>query len=417
MIRLFHPSVAPHVQQAALALHEAGQLDQLMTGIINDPNDKVQHLIIQMGRLLGQDWSREFSRRSVTCIPRDKITTQPWGELLRAGFSRLDRDQRLSDLLWEQTEGHFDRHIAHSLHQDLTGVYGWEYSSRHTFKQAKALGLKVAYEMPAPEPVFVHELLESERAKFPELDSPYARHVARREQMWIDRRHQEWDCADVVIAASDFTRKSYAKAGWDTDNVQVVHLGAPDPVDVTVAQSGGNKPELPLRLIWAGTFNVRKGAHYVLDAWREYHLGQLARLDVYGSNALPPRLTETLPDGVHLHGSIPRRDLWQHFQQADALLFPTLCDGYGMVVTEAWSQGLPVITTDRAGVAERLKANQTGKIIEAASATAIAEAVEWCHQQREALIAMRLPSRNAAAEWTWSHYRSALRAALKDYFK
>ena len=88
-----------------------------------------------------------------------------------------------------------------------------------------------------------------------------------------------------------------------------------------------------------------------------------------------------------------------------------------MVVTEAWSQGLPVITTDRAGVAERLKTNQTGKIIEAASTTAIAEAVEWCHQQREALMAMRLPSRNAAAEWTWSHYRSALRAALKDYFK
>ena len=409
---VFHPSVAPHVQSAAQALHEAGMLDHLATGLIDQPEAMRQRLLNAAGRLAGMDVAAEFARRRVTSVPADKVRSRPWGELLRTVVARADRDQRFSDLVWEQTEGAFDRAVARSLHGGMTGVYGFEYGSRRTFARAKKLGLRTVYEMPAPEPVFVHELLQAERAKFPELETPFSRHVARREPMWIAHRRSEWDAADLVIAASSFTRDSYERAGWGAEKVRVVPLGAPEPVTEAEAAAGGTRGQGPLRVIWAGTLNVRKGAHYAIEAWRTYGLGKMAELHAFGAMALPASLARNLPQGVTLHGSIPRERLWAEFLAADVLLFPTLCDGFGMVVTEAWSRGLPVITTRRAGSSELLSPGQSGWLIEPGDASEIARAVETAASDRDALRAMRLHARAAAAARTWTDYRRELAAEV-----
>jgi len=405
---IFHPSTAPHVQNAAQALLEAGLLEGWSTGLVDRPDCWWQKLAGYLGRATGRDFAAEFARRRITAVPMGKVRSYPWGELLRVTVSRFDRDQRLSDLIWEQTEGAFDRAVARSLHQGLTGVYGFEYSSRRTFERAKQLGLHVVYEMPAPEPVFVHELLQEERALFPELETPYSRHVARREAKWIEHRRREWECADLVIAASRFTADSYARAGWGAEKVRVIPLGAPEAVALAEAENGGTQGRGPLRLVWAGTFSVRKGAHYALDAWCNGRLGTAAELHVFGAPGLPAKLLDDLPRGVFLHGSIPRERLWQEFLRADALLFPTLCDGFGMVVTEAWSRGLPVITTPRAGASERLEEGRTGVLIQPGSAEEIIRAVETAAQDREAWRTMRGPARAAACARTWVDYRREL---------
>jgi glycosyltransferase involved in cell wall biosynthesis len=397
-----------------LALHETGQLDHLATGLVDEPESRRQKFLSYAGRIAGIDMSAEFARRRVTMLPSGKLRARPWGELLRAAVARVDRDQRLSDLVWEQTEGAFDRAVARSLHSGLTGVYGFEYGSRRTFERARAMGLATVYEMPAPEPVFVHELLQGEREKFRELETPFTRHVARREPMWIEHRRKEWENADIVIAASRFTAESYERAGWGAEKVRVVPLGAPPAVEEESAEKGGTGGKGKLRVVWAGTLNVRKGAHYALDAWRAHDLHRHAELHAFGAAALPPRLLQELPRGVHLHGSIPREQLWREFLAADVLLFPTLCDGFGMVVTEAWSRGLPVITTSRAGAAERLDAGRSGWFIDPGSAASIAEAVQRAASDRETLRGMRLHALAAAKARTWTDYRKDLAAVVSQ---
>ena len=46
---------------------------------------------------------------------------------------------------------------------------------------------------------------------------------------------------------------------------------------------------------------------------------------------------------------MPRSTLISAYEAADILMSPTLSDGFGLAVTEAMAQGLPVITTDQAG--------------------------------------------------------------------
>jgi len=325
----------------------------------------------------------------------------------------IARDGRLTDFVWERTEIGFDRLVARKLHRGLTGVYGYEHSSRFTFERARDLGLKVAYEMPAPETRFVQQILNAEMSRFPELRTAYHRYTAKREDRRNARRRAEWHCADIVIAASAYTKQSFASAGLDVGKVQIVPLGSPVVAARDEALRTAAAQNAPLTFLWAGTFGIRKGAHYLLEAWRAGGFGRHARLKVFGAVALPDRVLHPLPEGVELGGSISRTELMAHYRDSDALVFPTLCDGWGMVVTEAWSRGLPVITTDCAGAADLLKNGQNGLLIRAGDAHAIAESLNWCLANRDKLRAMRESALATAANWQWADYRVMLAGVLR----
>ena len=219
----------------------------------------------------------------------------------------------------------------------------------------------------------------------------------------------------MVIAASTFTRESYAQSGRPVEKVRVVPYGAPEPVarDIALARAKLLRDSL-LRFIWAGTFGVRKGAHYVIEAWRNGDFGRFATLDVFGSVGLPKDVMNGALRGLTIHGPIGHEQLMLEVQDADALLFPTLCDGFGMVATEAWSRGTPVITTDRAGVVAMLRHRENGLLIESGSSAAIVEALQWCLEHPAELRHMREASLDTAARWQWSDYRRAIVAASID---
>lgn len=412
-VRIFHPMVAPFVQQAARALHEAGQLDRFVTSIRHAPRGVGQSLLTALGNAAGLDLGRQLARRAVTDVPLELVDSYPWGEVLRLLVSRIDRDGRLLDYTWERAEHAFDRRVARGLHSGLTGIYAFEYSSLATINRARTLGLRVAYDVPAPEPRFVQSILDREMGNFPELVTPWHRWTAEREEERIARRRAEFQRAHLVIAASEFTRRSYATAGLDADKVHIVPYGAPPPCSRDEALRTDAVAGSPLTLIWAGTFSVRKGAHYLLEAWRAGNFGRHARLLVFGNVELPARILQPLPDGIELRGSIPRAELMEHYRRSDALMFPTLCDGFGMVATEAWSRGLPVITTDRAGAADLLRPQRNGLLVSAGNELAIRECLDWCLSHRAELRAMREPALATAAGWQWADYRRKLTDVLR----
>lgn len=415
-VLISHSSVAPFVQQAARALYETGQLDRFVTSVRWSETSRRQRFACRAAKLVGFDLATQLRRRRITELPPEKVESLPGGELLRLLVGRLSGGGRLTDLVWSRTEPAFDRAVARRLRADIhTGVYGFEYSSLATFRRARSLGIATFYDVPAPEPGFVRQLLDAETARFPSLRTAYQRHTAAREDTRLARRRSEWDHSDIVIAASRFTRDSFARAGLDVSKVRIVPYGAPPPASRDEALRGGSTPDAPLVFLWSGTFSIRKGSHYLLEAWRKHRFGRHARLRVFGAQGLPPELLADLPEGVEFGGSIPRDQLMAHYQSSDALIFPTLCDGFGMVATEAWSRGLPVITTDSAGAADLLKPNENGLLIRAGSSDAIAEAITWCLDHRAELRAMRSAALATAAAWQWSDYRQSLVAALAPH--
>ena len=67
--------------------------------------------------------------------------------------------------------------------------------------------------------------------------------------------------------------------------------------------------------------------------------------------------TENIKNVV-LTGFLPREKMFEYFQAADCFLFPSKEDIYGHVINEAFSQGLPVISTNKVNSAVKLVKNK-----------------------------------------------------------
>jgi glycosyltransferase involved in cell wall biosynthesis len=405
-ISLAHPGVGPFVQQTARALFDANMLAGYWTTFSDQPEALWRKLAVRLALMGSFDLETELQRRAVTSVPPELVRRDPFWEIARSLLSRANVDPRFVDLVWEHGIIKFDQRVARSALQNVGGFYGYEYSALESFLEARRRGVARIYEVPAPEHDFTEKLIQREIEKFPELDDGRRAYFLGRQERRTERRRHEWELADIVIANSSFTKQSYAAVGLDVAKVRIVPLGAP-AADACGACGGSHASE-PLRVLWAGTFSIRKGAHYLLEAWRTIAPNENAKLEIFGAVALPSGLMGNLPASISVSPSVGAAALFEHYRTADVLMFPTLCDGFGMVVTEAFSQGLPVITTSQAGAADIIRPGENGLIIPAGDAHAIAGALDWCINHRTELKAMRRKALETAARWQWSDFRHEL---------
>ena len=396
-----HLSPAPFTQQVARALEEQGNLEAFFCTLVDLPGAQWQQLACRLADMSGVDLRRDLLRRAITEVPAGRVQSYSRREILRMLQVRLLRDPVLGDHLFHWARDGFERWVARQL-EGLDLIYGYEYGSLQIFQRAHQLGVRTVYDLPSPEHDFVEQLLAPEYDRFPELITPYRRLTTARHAERTLRRRQEWELADLVIANSTFTANSWKAAGWGIKPIAVVPYGAPP----TIAEPREPGSDGPLRLLWAGTFSIRKGAHLLLEALETLNAGpQHLEVEVYGAQGLPTELLDRAPATVRFCGSIPRPELLERMGHAHALIFPTLCDGFGLVVNEAMSQGLPVITTDRAGAADLVRPDENGLLIQAGNSEAIASAIDRALRNRNAMISMRTTALNTSAAWQWRDYR------------
>jgi glycosyltransferase involved in cell wall biosynthesis len=120
-----------------------------------------------------------------------------------------------------------------------------------------------------------------------------------------------------------------------------------------------------------------KGVNVVLEA-----IGKLTQdftIHLYGpiQNYSPPKhLTDVFEK--HYCGVLQPEDVIQKMRMYDVLLLPTFHDGEGYpgAIIEAYSQGLPVISTNWRAIPEILEDGKTGYLIEPNSKEALVKAIQ-----------------------------------------
>ena len=406
-IVLANPGMGLFVRQAGRALFETGMLQRFLTTIVDRPNGRWRQII-------GNGWMRGLlDRRAVKEYPASLAVGYPNREIVRLLVDRIDPSGVWTDRVWEWAEHGFDAWVARQDFEGAGGVYAYEHAALHTFQSAKAGGLACIYDVPAPEHEFAQRVRNEEIAAHPELDSAYERHIREQCAPRTARRRAEWQAADLVITGSEFSKATYAAAGLDVAKVRVIPPGAP-PVSVEAERSAA-LPGSPIHFLFVGAVAIHKGVHHLLEAWRQLRLSAgTAILEIIGEVALPRSVLRACPESVRFAGRLRPEQVLERYRQADALVFPTLCDGFGMVVTEAFSQGLPVITTPCAGAAELVRDGVNGFVVPAASPDLLARRLDWCIGHRKEVRAMRVEARATAAAWQWSDYRRRLIEAISS---
>ena len=96
----------------------------------------------------------------------------------------------------------------------------------------------------------------------------------------------------------------------------------------------------------------------------------------------------------------------------DVFVFPSLFEGFGLVILEAMAQGLPVITTSHTVGPDIIEDGVDGFIVPIRSSEAIAEKLELLAADRPRLEAMREAAIATARRFTWENYRRRLAEVL-----
>lgn len=401
-----YPGVMQHAQQVALALHEGGDLQAFATAFAFNEQGALARLL-RAGGLPGSDRAlRQLQRRSIQLLPRSKLCTYPFWEVARTLAAQAGAGAITVDRLWDRMAHSFDQAVARRHVPGARAVHAFEYTALATFEAAKRQGVQRILHLPSLDSLQFEELRQREHAQWPELARPDDAYFAARFQRRYDRRRHEIEQADLVIANSSLTARSHIEAGADPSKFRVVPLASPIPIPGPASEGDTSKP---LIVVWAGAFKLGKGAHYFMEAWRRLKPGRNARAWVYGSVNLPQRLLNAAPDGLEFRGPVSQGELFNAFERADVLAFPTLSDGFGMVVTEAFSRALPVITTDQAGAADLLEEGHNGLRVKAADPDALKDALQWCLDHRAELAHMRHGALATARRHQWTDYRRAMR--------
>lgn len=99
----------------------------------------------------------------------------------------------------------------------------------------------------------------------------------------------------------------------------------------------------------------------------------------------------------------PPTDVIERFYAAaDAFLFPSAYDAFGMVVTEAMASGVPVIVSAAAGASEIVRHGESGFVLDSAEDSAMvgAHLSAWS-RDRASLDCMGAAAREAVLPYTW----------------
>lgn len=399
-IIISHPNTAPFIQASVRGYHQKGLLDKYITTFMDHPDYWLSSAI---KRLL-PSMERELSRRAVINIPIDKTVNYPYGELIRTLAGKYT-NPRITDFIWEIVETGFDRKVATYLHKKHRLVHVYEHAGLATIQRAKALGIISLYEQPSQHHAFFTRIVEQQFRHFPELKTSASillndEKAVRRNQ----RRDKELKLADIIRCNSSFTKRTLVKAGVPEEKISVIPYGFPK-VTSEIYKEKKDK----VIFLNAGSQNLRKAIHLLYTAWRKCNFSENeAELWLIGKMVLPESLRQGLPGKVIIRDSIPRNELMELYYKADVFVLPTLADGFGMVISEAMSRGVPVITTENSGGPDIITHQKDGFIIPAGDEAALVAQMKWCVQHKHLLPAIGQAAWEKAKRWQWEDFEKAV---------
>lgn len=144
------------------------------------------------------------------------------------------------------------------------------------------------------------------------------------------------------------------------------------------------------------------GGHSFQD-YRPYREGVFASLDAHG-------VVEDVD--LHLLGTIDDDELPEWFQAADAFVFPSLKEGWGLVVLEAMGAGLPVLTSDIEVFHEFLEHGVSALMTSVGDAASIAHGMSVLQNDQELAAKLASNGKAVAARYSW---KSSARQHLALY--
>ena len=279
-------------------------------------------------------------------------------------------------------------------------------------------GFDAPYWRPLPTVLTVHDLIGM---LFPRNLPPIARFYWSR---WLPSSVRR---ADHIIADSEHTRQDLVcLLHVREERITVIPLGvdrrfAPRPPE-TVASLRG-RLGLPGRfLLYVGTLEPRKGIDTLLSAWARI-ASRLPDVDLVIAGK-PGWHTDRLhlqardlgvEPRVRWTGYVDHGDLPALYSAAEALVFPSRYEGFGLPPLEAMACGTPVITSNSSSLPEVV--GDAGLLLPPDDVSALAHAIYLVMTQPALRAELRERGLRRARDFTWERTAARTRAVYESVLR
>lgn len=403
-----HPTGNEFFRSAAGGLYDAGLLQALYTSIACFPGSPLYNA----GSL---KMFRDVRRRSLASRFKPVTHTYPLKEAfrllaLKIGNGKLARHET-GIFSMDAVYAGLDKYVAGKLEKEkqkgASAIYAYEDGALYSFEKAAKIGLKCFYDLPIGYWKAMHKILEEEKGKNPEWAATLG--GLKDSVQKLERKDKEIALADRIIVASTFTLQTLMQYNDKLPQVRVIPYGFP-PVTEKEYRIFSNNTKL--RLLFVGGLSQRKGLSYLFESVKG--LESYVTLTVVGQgNTDCKPLKEKLLQHRWIT-SVPHDTILQLMREHDVLVFPSLFEGFGQVITEAMSQGTPVITTDRTIGPDIIKNRENGWLVKSGSAEAIKQVVEELLMHPEQIAAQGEQAIATAAKRPWTEYGNDLVKAITE---
>jgi glycosyltransferase involved in cell wall biosynthesis len=215
--------------------------------------------------------------------------------------------------------------------------------------------------------------------------------------------------ADRVIVLNDTDRGFAIARGWQpADRIDVVTHGVSDRFLAAGAAAGPRGAGV----LFCGAWDRVKGTPYLVRAFeRLAEWGCAVPLTILGCGVPASGVLQSFSERARAHVTVvdrvPEDQVVGEYRRHDLLVFPSTYEGFGLVVLEAMSQGMPVVATPVGCVPDLVVDGETGVIVAPRDSDALAEAVT--RLMASASTRARLGANAAAAVAAMSWRRTAER--------
>lgn len=453
-VLLVHPGTQ-HAPRLAATLEKRGLLWRFWTGVARARD---------AGERPGARGKRGVD------ITGERVRTIPWVEVLALLLARLPINR---EKLWHWRNGCFQKLIPQHEIEAADVVVGFDTSAWIIGERAKQAGKRFVLDQSVGHPLSRAKAVREaggDQEMWPQAFDARLEMVSKAEA-------REHELADVVVVASSFSKRTLVENGVPEGKVRVIPYGVGSEFvaagaakirglqdyGTTGLEGGPRSADFDrdnfdtlkddklvtrhpshgtgsFRFLYAGYLTTRKGIGVLMEAWGaaagcvlrdQGTAGQQdpkTEADDLRLTDLKPKTTtvaelrlvgggeppEALPAGVVCVGQTPRDALLREMSEADVFVFPSLFEGFALVILEAMAAGLPVITTPNTAGPDLIEHGKEGVIVPAGDATALRDAMQSLLNDPERARSMGRAAHEKAREYTWEKYGERWEAMLHE---
>ena len=389
-----------------LAIHRAGWLNRFLTDFFFGRRPRLDGLL---SRLLPWAGIKDIATRRTSELPISLVRDYPELELvtrIRKFRSDSERWMHVGKMFAKRSSGFWTPQIKLG--------YAFSSAALEFFNRGEQLGgFKVLDHATAPRNLEMEYVFEEEQ-----IFAGWNLAETRKDpflQQYSDRQAEEREKANLVLVGSQYVKRLIECDGRGISDVHVMPLGFSHKVLREVVRE--TRPDSQqLNILFVGGEGLRKGLGYVARALKLLNTSSM-NFRVVGNPGFSQHGIQELSKFANCIGTVPRAEISKHYLWADVLVLPTLSDTFGLVILEAMSHGLPVVTTPNSSGPEIIRDGVDGWIVPIRDHVAIASKLELLLKDSALRFEMSQRAFERASVFSVENYQRTLIGLISDCYQ